>query len=128
MKQFLLQIFTWWNGQTIGTRFYTWRKGTRVGEDEFGNIYYQNADASRRWVIYPGLTDPTTVPATWHGWLHHTVDALPDEQAFIERSWHKPHIANGTGSSAAYRPRGSTLSEGQRPHATGDYEAWSPKS
>jgi len=41
MKQTLLQIFTWWNGQTIGTRFHTWRKGERVGEDEFGNVYYR---------------------------------------------------------------------------------------
>ena len=69
--------------------FTPWRKGERVGEDEFGNVYYQNADASRRWVIYPGLTDPTSVTATWHGWLHHTVDTLPNEQAFVERSWHK---------------------------------------
>ena len=25
MKTFLLQFFTWWNGQTLGTRFHTWR-------------------------------------------------------------------------------------------------------
>lgn len=41
MKKFITQVFTWWNGQTLGTRFHTWRKGERVGEDEFGNIYYQ---------------------------------------------------------------------------------------
>ena len=29
----LKQIFTWWNGQTIGTRFHTWRFGTKVGQD-----------------------------------------------------------------------------------------------
>jgi NADH:ubiquinone oxidoreductase subunit len=28
MKDWLLQIFTWWNGQTIGTRFHTWRFGS----------------------------------------------------------------------------------------------------
>ena len=39
MKDWLLQIFTWWNGQTIGTRFHTWRHGELVGEDEFGNVY-----------------------------------------------------------------------------------------
>ena len=41
MKDWLLQIFTWWNGQTIGTRFHTWRHGELVGEDEFGNVYYR---------------------------------------------------------------------------------------
>ncbi len=29
-KDWLLEIFTWWNGQTIGTRFHTWRFGQRV--------------------------------------------------------------------------------------------------
>ena len=32
MKSFLLQFFTWWHGQTLNTRFHTWRKGERVGE------------------------------------------------------------------------------------------------
>ena len=31
LKDWLLEIFTWWHGQTIGTRFYTWRFGKRVG-------------------------------------------------------------------------------------------------
>jgi NADH:ubiquinone oxidoreductase subunit len=34
----LAQLFTWWNGETIATRFHTWRKGKRVGEDQQGNI------------------------------------------------------------------------------------------
>ena len=34
MKKFLLKFFTWWNGQTFGTQFHTWRVGKRVGEDE----------------------------------------------------------------------------------------------
>ncbi len=127
MKQFLLLIFTWWNRQTLGTRFFTWRKGNRVGEDEFGNVYYQTSDSTKRWVIYPGLTDPTSVPASWHGWLHHTVDVLPDDTAFIARPWHRPHVASTTGTAAAYRPQGSSLTPGQRPRVTGDYDAWSPK-
>ena len=40
MKTLLTQIFTWWNGQTIGTRFHTWRFGKKVGQDELGNTYY----------------------------------------------------------------------------------------
>jgi len=34
VKDFLVQVFTWWNGATVGTRLYTWRKGVRVGEDD----------------------------------------------------------------------------------------------
>jgi NADH:ubiquinone oxidoreductase subunit len=33
---------------------------------------------------------------------------------------------NPTGTPAAYRPRGSILASGERPKATGDYEAWTP--
>jgi NADH:ubiquinone oxidoreductase subunit len=31
-----------------------------------------------------------------------------------------------TGTPLAWRPPGSILSTGQRPPATGDYEAWKP--
>ena len=54
MKDFLLQIFTWWNGQTVGTRFQIWRKGELVGTDEGGNRYYRMRGGDRRWVIYNG--------------------------------------------------------------------------
>ena len=37
MTNFLKQIFTWWNRQTIGTFFYTLFTGKFVGDDEFGN-------------------------------------------------------------------------------------------
>ena len=36
------EIFTWWNGQTFGTRLQTIFFGKLVGEDELGNKYYQN--------------------------------------------------------------------------------------
>jgi len=31
-----------------------------------------------------------------------------------------------TGTPGALRPAGSTLAQGRRPKATGDYKAWSP--
>ena len=41
IKTFFLRCFTWWNGQTFGTQVWTSLYGERVGEDEFGNIYYR---------------------------------------------------------------------------------------
>ena len=41
----LLQLFTWWNGQTLNTRVYTALHGELVGEDEFGNLYYRSKAA-----------------------------------------------------------------------------------
>jgi NADH:ubiquinone oxidoreductase subunit len=134
MKLFLLKIFTWWNGQTFGTQLWTWRFGELVGEDEQGNRYYRTKgrkiDPSlgfeRRWVVYNGYAEATRVPPSWHGWLHHTVDVAPTEEAYKPHQWEKPHIPNLTGTPAAYRPSGSTLASGRRPAATGDYQPWTP--
>ena len=126
MKQLLLQIFTWGNGQALGTRFFTWRKGIKVGEDASGNVYYRNSDASKRWVIYKGLAEPTTVPPEWHGWLHHTWDEPPSETPLQHKPWEIPHQENLTGTALAYAPAGS-IRLGRQPVERRDYDAWSPE-
>jgi NADH:ubiquinone oxidoreductase subunit len=134
MKIFLLRFFTWWNGQTFGTQLWTWLYGELVGQDEFGNRYFRTRggkidpvlNMERRWVIYNGIAEASSVPPSWHGWLHHTVDLPPTEERYQPRAWQKPHRPNLTGTPAAQRPAGSTLAQGRRPKATGDYKAWNP--
>lgn len=132
MKTFLIQFFTWWNGTTLGARFWLWRtKAELVGEDEFGNRYYRAHAApfgERRWVQYAGEAEASMIPAGWHGWMHHTVDVAPTEENYLAREWQKPFQPNLTGTPGAYRPRGSTIGRGRRQKATGDYEAWTPGS
>jgi NADH:ubiquinone oxidoreductase subunit len=125
MKNFLLQFFTWWSGQTLGTRFFTWRKGTRVGEDQFGNVYYKSAD-DRRWVIYADQSEASSIPAGWHGWIAHRTDVAPSDEDYKAHEWELGHKQNMTGTSGAYRPKGSIANQEKRPEVTGDYEAWSP--
>lgn len=135
MREFLTQFFTWWNGQTLGTRFFTWRAGEFVGEDEFGNRYYRRKGGKidpalgfdRRWVIYNGPAEASTIPPGWYGWMHHSVDVPPTEAEYAPREWQKPHRANMTGTPEAYRPPGSILTPERRPRVTGDYDAWSPQ-
>jgi NADH:ubiquinone oxidoreductase subunit len=134
MKEFLLRFFTWWNSQTFGTQFWTWRFGERVGEDHLGNVYYRQRGGKidttlgveRRWVIYKGEAEGSKVPEGWNGWLHHTVDVPPSQESYAPREWQQPHQPNLTGTPGAYRPKGSTLREGVRQPATGDYDAWTP--
>jgi NADH:ubiquinone oxidoreductase subunit len=130
MKQFFLKFFTWWHGQTFGTQWFTWRKGERVGEDQFGNIYYRASNippfGERRWVIYNGQVEATTIPARWHGWMHYRTDQIPSENTSVFRSWQKDHKPNRTGTAEAYHPPGSLLTSTKRDQAIGDYEAWSP--
>ena len=130
MKTFLTQFFTWWNSQTLATRFHTWRHGRRVGEDSFGNVYYEGGTDSegrtRRWVIYRDYAEASMIPPGWHGWIHHRVDVPPSDENYRPQPWQKDHQPNLTGTPDAYRPRGSVLSDGRRPQVTGDYDAWTP--
>ena len=122
----LAQIFTWWNGQTLGTRLFTWRKGQEVGRDPAGNAYYQSADGARRWVIYNGEAEASRVSPEWHGWLHHTWQEPPTRAPLARKSWEQPHQENLTGTALAYRPPTSILAP--RPVAPArDYEAWAPE-
>ena len=127
MKEFLLQFFTWWNGQTLGTRFYTWRKGEFVGSDESGNRYYREKNggkAGRRWVVYNGLAEASTIPPGWHGWMHYRSDEPP--APYTRREWEKEHEPNLTGTAQAYRPPGSVLNPHPRTPGGPDYEPWRP--
>ncbi|MCZ8261881.1 MAG: NADH:ubiquinone oxidoreductase subunit NDUFA12 [Beijerinckiaceae bacterium] len=134
MKTLLLQIFTWWNGQTLGTRFWTWRKGEKVGTDQFGNTYYRTRGGAkdpalgheRRWVIYNGEADASMIPPGWHGWMHHRVAVPPSQEDYTAKEWEMPHEGNPTGSAAAYRPAGSILAPGQPAGTRSEYEPWRP--
>ena len=121
------QLFTWWNGQTIGTRVWTARKGEKVGEDENGNTFYKTRDGKRRWVIYNGVAEASKVSPDWHGWLHHTFDESPAGKALPRQGWERDHKPNLTGTDGAYHPPGSVLSAAARPKVAGDYEAWQPE-
>lgn len=122
--RFINRIFTWWNGQTLGTQLWTWRKGQKVGEDVQGNLYYRNADDSRRWVIFNGEVDGSRISPDWHGWIHRTWDEPPSDTPLPRKEWQKPHLPNMTGTAAAYAPAGSLRRSDPAPRA--DYEAWTP--
>lgn len=122
---FVKRLFTWWDGQTIGTQLWTWRKGKKVGEDSAGNIYYTDAAEKRRWVIFNGEVEGSRVSPDWHGWLHHTFDEMPSGTPLAHKPWEKPHVENMTGTAAAYAPAGSLRRAD--PAGRSDYEAWTPE-
>ena len=126
MKEFFLQFFTWWNGQTLGTRFWTWRAGEFVGADEQGNRYYRQRNGFRRWVIYNGEAEASRISPGWFGWMHGKTDIPPPADTYTPHPWEKPHRPNMTGTAAAYRPKGSILTPEKRQEVTGDYEPWTP--
>lgn len=127
----LAKIFTWWNGTTIGALFDIKRRSNFVGEDDYGNRYFEDRKPSlgtlhRRYVIYRGLAEPSKVPAEWHGWLHHTLSEPPTEAPLARQSWETDHKPNMTGTVFATKPKGSLSERGGRQKSDADYEAWTP--
>jgi len=127
MKQFILELFAWWHRETLSTRIFTALRGEKVGEDEFGNVYYRDPKRGKRWVIYNGPAEASAIPPGWHGWMHYRTDTPPTQASYTPHAWEKPHTPNMTGTVDAYRPEGSLLTHGTRPRVTGDYDAWSPE-
>ena len=98
----LKMLFTWWNGQTLGTFIKTLLFGKFVGKDAFGNRYYRNKN-DERWVIYSKNVEATKITSDWFLWMHHTIDKIPEknEKKYL---WQKKHLENMTGSKNAYNP------------------------
>jgi len=98
------EIFTWWNQQTLGTRFYTIFFGKLVGRDEFGNKYYQSKNG-KRWIIYKGEVEATKIPGEWYSWMHFTNNKIENNHDIKKFNWQKSHQQNMTGTNKAYHPK-----------------------
>ena len=105
MLTFIKEIFTWWNRQTLGTRLQTIFSGKLVGEDEFGNKYYENKKKTKRWVIYNGEIEATKIPVEWYSWMHFLKNKIEDNHELKKYDWQKKHISNQTGTEKAYNPK-----------------------
>ncbi|KAJ3180841.1 hypothetical protein HDU85_003926 [Gaertneriomyces sp. JEL0708] len=99
------------------------RVGKFVGEDSFGNQYFENRNdivLRDRWVEYKKWNyDATQVPPEWHQWLTHITDDIPNAQT-LPRPFFSPEkpLENVSGSAAAYKPYSTTVPK---------YSAWKPE-
>ena len=92
-----MSIIGWWKNTTVGARFDINRRSAFVGEDDWGNRYFEEKKEGpkdstlpgrkRRYVIYNGPAEPTRVSADWHGWLHHTFDKPPTEDPLLKKAF-----------------------------------------
>ncbi|GBP29768.1 Probable NADH dehydrogenase 1 alpha subcomplex subunit 12 [Eumeta japonica] len=108
-------------------RFDDLKDGKLVGQDDFGNKYYENPRyffGRSRWVEYaPQFNmdyDGSQVPAEWFGWLHYKTDLIPTQDKDRPKyKWMLPHTENLSGTTGQYVPYSTT-----RPKV----EPWIPKS
>ncbi|KAI0375709.1 NDUFA12-domain-containing protein [Pilatotrama ljubarskyi] len=116
----------WWRQmQYIGDA----KSGRFVGQDQFGNRYYENLNPEEeipgrhRWVDYAQHEyNATQVPPEWHSWIHHIRKDPPTEDRVMQNlspSWKAPWTENLTGTRGAYKTYNTTKPK---------YEAWQPKS
>ena len=98
------EIFVWWNQQTFGTRIQTLLFGKLIGEDQFGNKYYQNK-SGKRWVIYKGEVEASKIPVEWYSWMHYTNNKIENLHKLKKYDWQKESIPNQTGSENSYHPQ-----------------------
>ncbi|KAF7992806.1 hypothetical protein HCN44_005150 [Aphidius gifuensis] len=99
--------------------------GTLVGEDKYGNKYYENNYffyGRNRWIIYNERVhmdyDASQVPAEWYGWLHYKTDLLPHNDPNRPKyKWMIDHQQNLSGTKNAYMPYSTTKPK---------VEAWKP--
>lgn len=118
------EIFTWWNGQTIGTRVWSYFNGIHVGSDEQGNIYYRNTKDTKRWVIYRGIIESTRINPEWNNWLRYTSLSKPTDKE--KYNWQKTHLPNQTGTDDAYDPK-KNETKTNLIEKKDDYNKWSPE-
>jgi len=89
--------------------------GTLMGEDKYGNKYYENKlyfVGRSRWVDYSPKAgwdyDGSQVPADWHRWLHYIGDEPPTTAALSDYKWQIDHKENLTGTAQKYVPYTTT--------------------
>ncbi|XP_059618892.1 probable NADH dehydrogenase [ubiquinone] 1 alpha subcomplex subunit 12 [Phlebotomus argentipes] len=101
------------------------KEGRLVGEDKYGNKYYENPYffyGRNRWVEYsPDFStdyDGSQIPADWFGWMHYKTDLPPDRDGTRPKyKWMVDHSENMSGTPGQYMPYTTT-----RPKI----EAWDP--
>ena len=103
MLTLLKKIFTWWNQDTIGTKLFTIFSGKFVGNDDFGNKYYESK-SGKRWVIYKDEIDASRIPIEWYSWIHFTNNKIENSHNIEKYHWQKPHQSNQTGTDNSYHP------------------------
>ena len=115
--------------KNISLYLYTFFKGNLVGKDDDGNKYYTSnishgVKKEKRWVLYKKDNDPTNIDPSWHAWLHHVVDDVPNLKKKIFY-WQKKITPNYTGTEKAYFPSGHILNK-ERKKKIKNYESWMP--
>ncbi|CAN6457562.1 unnamed protein product [Victoria cruziana] len=74
------------------------KSGSRVGTDKAGNRYFTRSEEvdgimkERRWVIFKGEDDPTSLPVEWICWLNGQRKKAPTPEEMMELEARRKHV------------------------------------
>ena len=103
----------------LGTIISTFLFGKKIGEDNFGNIYYLNKN-NKRWVLYYKNNDASSVPPEWQAWLTYTVNDLPNKKD-KKKKWQIKHEPNKTGLNYIMKKN-----KQEKKEEISSYNSWKP--
>mmetsp|Transcript_18038 Transcript_18038/g.31322 ORF Transcript_18038/g.31322 Transcript_18038/m.31322 type:complete len:171 (+) Transcript_18038:107-619(+) len=105
-----------------------------VGEDEFGNRYFENNSewyGRHRWVEYfeerHVAFDSVKVPPQWHAWISYVIDETPSKDPLPAPKYQSKVTGNTSGTKDMYISSYSPLSVYYKGHASGKIQAWDPR-
>jgi len=107
------------------------KRGDLVGEDQFGNKYFENRSfplGRDRWVEFKAKKyDASLVPPEWHAWLHRMTDKPGSEIAkFAHPRTKAEHRPNLTATENRYTPPNFILNNTYVKRQM--YDPWTPRS
>ncbi|PSN50581.1 putative NADH dehydrogenase [ubiquinone] 1 alpha subcomplex subunit 12 [Blattella germanica] len=97
-------------------RFDELKLGYCVGEDKYGNEYYEDNYyflGRNRWVEYSEEVhldyDASQIPVEWFGWIHNKTDLTPDKDPNRPKyPWMDDHTPNMSGTEQQSTPYSTT--------------------
>lgn len=97
MMKFLLEIYLQY-------------AGIFVGEDEYGNKYYELSrkdylGRKKRYCLFFGAPEASKIPPEWHLFMHHQIDAKDVIKTPRRYIWQKMFLPDLTLSCARYLPK-----------------------
>ena len=107
---------------------HTYFNGKKVGEDYFGNFYYESKDKKNRWCIYSNESEASKISPEWNSWLRFISVAHPKGND-TKHEWQKLFNGNLTGLDSVYKPRKAitNASKEDLDSYQSDYKAWKPE-
>lgn len=102
-----------------------------VGNDQYGNIYYETKKAKNYWgnqrrlCIFKGTPEASKIPAEWYTWIHNLTDKPIPTATY---PWILPHLSTLTRSIFRYTPNAWLLSRRNKSKADSNATSVSEES